>query len=211
MAIVFVTDCFFKKIICCHCLLLLWVLLLFVVLFFCSDLLVFVVVLVHCGLSLLLFVVAVFYCCCYGLLLVVGGDIVCCCTRCVWVGGAVQQRAAGQTAENHRCHQLVHVHLHWAPLTAGREQVDFIKWKICRDVQTFITTQRGRLTFWGRRCRRRQICCRTEALRRRRRDEMKTTQRHRSARDQADPPHLKSHLLLHTESTPERENNHGSL
>lgn len=35
----------------------------------------------------------------------------------VRLGGAVQQRAAGQTAENHRCHQLVHVHLMRTPLT----------------------------------------------------------------------------------------------
>lgn len=71
-----------------------------------------------------------------------------------------------------------------------------------RAVTGLTEAQWGRLTFWGRRCRRRQICCRRRT---RRRDEMKARLKHHFARGQADPPHLKVHLLLHTENTPERE------
>lgn len=42
---------------------------------------------------------------------------------CVRVGGAVQQRAAGQAAQDHGGHQLIHVHFLWSRLAAGRHRL----------------------------------------------------------------------------------------
>lgn len=39
----------------------------------------------------------------------------------------MQQRAAGQTAEDHRRHQLVHVHLLWTPPTAGQKNKTVVR------------------------------------------------------------------------------------
>lgn len=72
--------------------------------------------------------VVVVHCCCMLSVLAVmpvvtgAGCVVVGCTCGVLVGGAVQQRAAGQTAEDHRRHQLVHVHLLWTPPTAGQKK-----------------------------------------------------------------------------------------
>lgn len=58
------------------------------------------------------------------------------------MGGAVQQRAAGQTAEDHGCHQLVHVHLLWTALTAGRESFFVRRHEVRSYVETHGDTAR---------------------------------------------------------------------
>lgn len=115
------------------------------------------------------------------------------CTCCVLVGGAVQTRTAGQTAEDHGRHQLVHVDLCWTPLTAGGEE----SWlNLVQTLQTLKQDSEMKSqsrTFWERRCRKRRICRRTEAL------------KPPSAWGQPDPPHLELHFLPRTENTPERK------
>lgn len=58
----------------------------------------------------------------------------------------MQQRTTGQTAENHRCHQFVHVHLLWTPLTAGEEtekeeEVAGVRFRLLENMEINLNTQ----------------------------------------------------------------------